>query len=120
MTFLNKMSIFAVIMIWNNECKMNIDRIIAMEQRFEKAGAAMDALEATMEQYLSIQEDIEVLDDYLGSDEWHADRADDEAGRLPEGLRRGVLSEDGIWNLLEHNREMKAQLKKKYSDGEQS
>ena len=26
--------------------------------------------------------------------------ADDEAGLLPKDLKRGVLSEDGLWNLL--------------------
>ena len=34
------------------------------------------------------------------------DLADDEAGRLPKGLKRGVLSEDGIYNLLERYREL--------------
>ena len=82
--FLNKAGVFAdITKRKNDECKMNIDRTTAMEQRLEKATAAIDALEAAMEQYLSVQEDIEVLDDYLGGDEWHADRADDEAGRLP-------------------------------------
>lgn len=28
------------------------------------------------------------------------DFADDESGLLPKDLKRGVLSEDGIWNLL--------------------
>ena len=30
----------------------------------------------------------------------------DEAGNLPADLKRGVLSEDGIWNLLADNREL--------------
>lgn len=37
---------------------------------------------------------------------------DDEAGRLPPDLRRGVLSEDGIWNALERRRELRGRLKK--------
>ncbi|MBQ6431773.1 MAG: DUF4298 domain-containing protein [Oscillospiraceae bacterium] len=28
----------------------------------------------------------------------------DEAGKLPADLKRGVLSEDGIYNMLERNR----------------
>ena len=43
---------------------------------------------------------------YLGSDDWRRDLADDERGLLPADLKRGVLSEDGIWNLLERNREL--------------
>ena len=30
----------------------------------------------------------------------------DEAGEFPEKLKRGVLSEDGIWNMLERNKEL--------------
>ena len=38
---------------------------------------------------------------YYGSAAWKRDFAADEAGLLPADLRRGVLSEDGIYNLLE-------------------
>ena len=43
---------------------------------------------------------LRILAEYYGSDEWKQDFADDEAGRLPKDLKRGVLSEDGLWNLL--------------------
>lgn len=48
-----------------------------------------------------IKEKIKQLEAYYGSPEWKKDFADDEAGLLPKDLRRGVLSEDGIYNLLE-------------------
>ena len=35
-----------------------------------------------------------------------SDLADDEAGRFPKVLKRGVLSEDGIWNLLSDYRDL--------------
>ena len=35
-----------------------------------------------------------------------AGKAADEAGNLPPDLKRGVLSEDGIWNLLSDYREI--------------
>ena len=41
------------------------------------------------------------LSDYYSSPEWKRDYAADEAGLLPNDLKRGVLSEDGIYNLLE-------------------
>ena len=41
------------------------------------------------------------LSDYYGSPAWKRDFAADEAGRFPKDLRRGVLSEDGIYHLLE-------------------
>ena len=31
---------------------------------------------------------------------WRADFTLDEQGLLPKSLKRGVLSEDGVWNLL--------------------
>ena len=40
------------------------------------------------------------LSKYYGSELWKQDFAADEAGNLPPDLKRGVLSEDGIWNLL--------------------
>ena len=36
------------------------------------------------------------------------DFADDEAGLLPNDLKRGVLSKDGLFNLLERYREKDA------------
>ena len=89
---------------------MDIERIKQMEQRLDRATAAVEALEAAIEQYKVVREDIASLDAYLGSPEWHADRDDDEAGRLPKELRRGVLSEDAIWNLLERHRELQKQM----------
>ncbi len=44
---------------------------------------------------------LTALSGYYGSDAWKRDLAADEAGLLPHGLKRGVLSEDGIFNLLE-------------------
>jgi hypothetical protein len=89
---------------------MNTERITQMEHRLDRATAAVEALETAMEQYQAAQDDLAALDAYLGSPEWHADRNDDEAGRLPADLRRGVLSEDAIWNLLERNRELHKQI----------
>ena len=41
------------------------------------------------------------LSAYYSSDAWKRDYAADEAGLLPKDLKRGVLSENGIYNLLE-------------------
>ena len=48
----------------------------------------------------AIKEDVAELSKYYGSELWKLDFAADEAGNLPPDLKRGVLSEDGIWNLL--------------------
>ena len=47
------------------------------------------------------QENIQKLTNYYESPDWRSDFESDERGELPKGLKRGVLSEDGIYNLIE-------------------
>ena len=44
---------------------------------------------------------LKALSEYYSSDAWKRDYAADEAGLFPKDLKRGVLSEDGIYALLE-------------------
>ena len=41
------------------------------------------------------------LSAYMDSGQWLSDYALDEAGRLPRDLKRGVLSQDALYNLLQ-------------------
>ena len=52
------------------------------------------------------QSKIQELEAYYTSPKWKEDFATDEAGKLPKNLKRGVLSEDGIYNVLERNKEL--------------
>ena len=54
----------------------------------------------------ALKEKIARLEAYYTSDAWRSDFAADEAGLLPPDLRRGVLSEDGVYLLLERYREI--------------
>ena len=89
-----------------------IERIKQMELRLERAATAVMELSAALDKYAAIREDIKSLSDYYGSDQWKQDFADDEAGLLSNDLKRGVLSEDGIWNLLSDARELDERLLK--------
>ena len=82
------------------------ERIRQMELLMDRASAAVMSLSAALDQYAEAQEAIATLSRYYGSRQWKQDFADDEAGRLPADLKRGVLSEDGIWNLLADNRDL--------------
>ena len=42
----------------------------------------------------------QALVDYYESGQWLKDYEADERGELPRNLKRGVLSQDGLWNLL--------------------
>ena len=83
-----------------NKNKKQIARIRKMERRLDRATAAVKRLTGALDKWEAVQDDIDALDKYDSSGEWRQDCEDDEAGRLPAGLKRGGLSEDGIWNLL--------------------
>ena len=87
------------------------ERIKEMEQRMERASAALKALTAALDHFEGEAEDFAILGDYYGSKEWKQDFEADRDGRLEEGMKRGVLSEDGLWNLLEDYRELKERLR---------
>ena len=72
----------------------HIERITYFEDIMERV-QAMDSSSPEREKLLG------ELSNYYNSDEWKRDFAADEAGLLPKDLKRGVLSEDGIYNLLE-------------------
>ena len=106
---------------------IQIERIKWMEQRFNNALAGVkDGSAASLK---AIKEDVAELSKYYGSELWKLDFAADErqrvsdgnrealatdrdartsgmAGTLPPDLKRGVLSEDGIWNLLSDYRDL--------------
>ncbi len=87
---------------WYETCR----KIHTQTRRIERYENIMQEAEMMLEgctDYNSevLQDMISKLEAYYKSDEWKKDFADDEAGRLPKGLTRGVLSEDGIYNLLD-------------------
>lgn len=59
-----------------------------MELRLDQASAAVMELSAALDRYEDAQEAIASLEAYYGSDEWRKDFADDEAGRLPQDIKR--------------------------------
>ena len=83
---------------------LQIERIKWMEQRFNKALAAIK--DRSADSLKAVKEDVAELRKYYGSELWKLDLAADEAGKLPPDLKRGILSEDGIWNLLSDYREI--------------
>ena len=79
-----------------------IERIEYMERLLDFVIEARKEQPIDSEKSARIQEALRILAEYYTSDEWKQDFADDESGLLPKDLKRGVLSEDGIWNLLTH------------------
>ena len=77
-----------------------IERISRMEQTLDTSSDAVSALASAMEQYQSILPSLQELTEYYSSPLWVADFEADEAGMLPADLKRGVLSEDAVYDLL--------------------
>ena len=86
-------------------------------ERIKKFEDILDRLNVTSAELAQALERAEVLSDefvefcdYYGSEVWFADYDDDSVGKLPADLKRGVLSEDGIFDLLEENRALQVKL----------
>ena len=73
----------------------------SLMERLERAVAAAEEAAAPTGEAASLAAELEA---YYAGPEWREDFDADEAGQLPPELRRGVLSEDGVWNLLERVR----------------
>ena len=82
-----------------------------MEGILDRATQKMEALEKKMDEYIEFQSEIEKLEAYYTSQQWKDDFAMGEAGKLSEKLKRGILSEDGIYDLLERNKELLNRIK---------
>ena len=78
-----------------------IDRITRMEGLLDKSTEVIGRLEQALEDFAALKPDIAELEAYYTSLQWRKDFEADEVGKLPKDLKRGVLSEDGIWNVLE-------------------
>ena len=87
-----------------------IKRIKKMEERLKRSSQVILKLSAALDDYVESLEDVRALESYYGSEEWKKDLADDEAKKLPKDLKRGVLSEDAIWNMLEDNRTLRTRM----------
>ncbi len=80
--------------------EFTLQRIVAMEAAFDRTAAAVKNLMEALDAYETVRVDIDRLTDYLDSGAWREDFEADEAGFVPGNLKRGVLSEDALYNLL--------------------
>jgi hypothetical protein len=77
-----------------------IDRIRRMEFYFDTIQYAFQTAPRSVIQDPTLREMLQKLTEYYESGLWLADYTQDEQGELPAELKRGILSEDGFWNLL--------------------
>ena len=77
-----------------------IERIQYYESLLDKVAPVLGNLDEALDAFEGIQEDVKELAAYYDDDAWREDFEADEAGQLPRDLKRGVLSEDGLYDVL--------------------
>ena len=82
-----------------------IERITEMERCLHASEEAIKSLSNALDAYEANRKSLQKLADYYGSTRWMKDFEADEAGRLPNDLQRGVLSEDAVYDLLTDHHE---------------
>ena len=92
--------------------KVQIERIKKMESYLDEAGAAIADLAEALDRYEKIQSKYYRLENYYGSTKWIDDFEADEEGKLPADLKRGVLSEDAVYNLITDHSELMARMQR--------
>ena len=94
---------FRQIIMQNKEVE-NIEETIArvqkMERYFDEILETMKVDQNILKESEDIYKKFQELLTYYESGLWLQDYECDERGKLPKGLKKGVLSEDGLYNLL--------------------
>ena len=90
---------------------MNIARIKEMEAALDASESAVKDLSDALERYEAVSDELHKLEMYYSNGEWRADFEADEAGLIPADMKRGVLSEDAVYNLLTENDELMERMR---------
>lgn len=87
-------------MLEQRELQDVITRIKQMEQYFDEVLQALDMNPEAIYEDMDLQHMLEILSEYMDSGQWMLDYECDERGELPKDLKRGVLSQDALYDLL--------------------
>ena len=92
------------------DLKAIVERVERMERLYDEWRAVVASTERMLDMYSSVRERAGELLEYYDGGLWQKDFESDEAGVLPADLKRGVLSEDGVWNLLTDDKELRRRM----------
>lgn len=84
-----------------------VERIRVMESYLNKATELLNKEKHDSDEKESLVLCLSELDNYYTSEAWKFDFKLDELGKLPDDLKRGVISEDGISNILDRYDEIR-------------
>lgn len=94
------------------ELQTTIERVTQMEQYMDEVRNAVNNGVSAITDDNVIKEKIVILTQYYEGGQWLQDYDCDARGELPEDLKRGVLSQDGLYDLLREVDEQKALRKR--------
>lgn len=83
-----------------NDSKNIAERIEKMEFIFDELSAAVKKDPASVKSDERLLEMLLTLTEYYEGGQWLKDYEADERGEIPRDIKRGVLSEDGVYNLI--------------------
>lgn len=81
-------------------------RVLTNSALLEDVEEAVSQAEKGVEMLIGQWENVCKLNDYLDSGQWLSDFKADERGEIRRELPRGVLSEDGLYNVIERLQEV--------------
>lgn len=87
-------------MLSQDKLQETIERITKMEFYFDTIQKALEINPDFLKKEAPAGIMLQELTEYYENGQWMVDYETDEAGLLPSDLKRGVLSEDGVYNLL--------------------
>ncbi len=88
-----------------------LERIKYYETIFDEIQTKVIGLETALDEFEKVLGEIRELEEYYFGPVWREDRWTDEQGLLPKDLKRGILSEDGIYDLVTDLAELSDRLK---------
>ena len=103
-----------------NSCGLKdmVDRVRQMEAYMDEVAEALKNNPEDLKNTDKLCRKVTVLANYMDSGQWLSDYEADERGELPVDLKRGVLSQDALYNLLCEVRETNKMDKKDFSINE--
>ena len=93
-----------------DDVKDIVRRVEEYESKLDRVTMALSEMDAALDEYQRVRGDLDDLREYLDNGQWRKDYEADERGELPKDLKRGVLTEDAIWDLLEREKEIRDRL----------
>ena len=87
-----------------------IERISEMEKILDKTTLNLNSLLESVRNFTSVLPEYKMLLSYYSGGLWMKDFEDDENGKLPKNLKRGVLSEDAVYDLITEIQNLKNEL----------